>query len=157
MSPEEAAKMVRGLEHLSNECSWEKALGRSYSTFSTWTGPIGEQDRDFLQGHIVIGQGEITLNWDLIRYLLWGWDIYYEDGEALELVVQRSCRFTISGSVQSWVGWGFEHHHLLESVPVHSRVVGTGKSLRSLQPKLFCESLMITKMLFTRTSIMISV
>jgi len=52
-------------------------------------------------------------------------DIYYEGGEALEHVAQRSCGCPQPAGVQGEVGWGFEQPGLAEGVPVHGRGVGT--------------------------------
>jgi len=55
---------------------------------------------------------------------------YYEGGEALAQVAQRSCGWPLPGSVQGQVGWGFEWSGLVESVPAHGRAVGTRLSLK---------------------------
>ena len=47
--------------------------------------------------------------------------IYYESGEALEQVSQRSCGCPIPGSVQGQAGWGFEQPGLVEVVLAHGR------------------------------------
>jgi len=49
----------------------------------------------------------------------------YEGGEALEQVAWRSCGCPLPESVQGQVGWDFEQPGLVESVPAHSRGVGT--------------------------------
>jgi len=51
---------------------------------------------------------------------------FYEGGEALEQVAQRSCGCLLPGSVEGWVVWGFEQPGLVEVVPAHGRWVGTG-------------------------------
>jgi len=40
----------------------EKAPGRPYAAFQYLKGPRRELERDFLQGHVVIGQGGMALN-----------------------------------------------------------------------------------------------
>ena len=55
--------------------------------------------------------------------------LYYEGGEALEQVAQRSCGCRIMGSVQ---GWGFEQPGLVEGVPAQGRAPET----RSLPTQL---------------------
>lgn len=40
----------------------EMAPGRPYSAFSSERGFTGDQERDFLQGHVVIVQGGIDSN-----------------------------------------------------------------------------------------------
>ena len=57
---------------------------------------------------------------------------FYEGGEALAQVAQRSCGCSLIGSVQDQVGWGFEQAGLVEGVPAHGRGVGPGWSLRTL-------------------------
>ena len=47
--------------------------------------------------------------------------LYYEGGEALEQVAQRSCGCSLAGSVQGQVGRGFEHPGLVKGVPSHGR------------------------------------
>jgi len=51
--------------------------------------------------------------------------LYYEGGEALEQVAQRSCVCPLPGSVQGQAGCGFEQPGLVEDVPAHGRGVGT--------------------------------
>jgi len=51
---------------------------------------------------------------------------FYEGGEALAQVAQRSCGCSLIGSVQDQVGWGFEQAGLVEGVPAHGRGVGPG-------------------------------
>jgi len=53
-------------------------------------------------------------------------------GEPLEQVAWRSCGCLIPGGVQGQAGWGFEQPGLVEGVPVHGKVVGTRRCLRSL-------------------------
>jgi len=43
--------------------------------------------------------------------------LYYEGGEALEQVSQRSCGCLLPGSVQGQAGLGFEKPGLVEDVP----------------------------------------
>ncbi|GAB0204590.1 hypothetical protein GRJ2_002924600 [Grus japonensis] len=77
-SPEEATKLIRGLEHLSCEdrlrelglFSLEKRRlrGDLIAAFQYLKGPTGKLERDCLQGHGVIGQGvmeEGTLRLDI--------------------------------------------------------------------------------------------
>jgi len=52
--------------------------------------------------------------------------LYYESGEGLDQVAQRSCGCPLPGSVQGQVGWGFEQPGLVEGVHVHGRGVGIG-------------------------------
>jgi len=52
--------------------------------------------------------------------------LYYEGGEALGQVAQRSCGYPLPGSVQGQVGQGFEQPGLVQGVPAHGRGVGTG-------------------------------
>ena len=49
---------------------------------------------------------------------------YYEGGETVEQVAQRSSGCPIMGSVQGEVGRGFEKPDLVEAVPAHGRGVG---------------------------------
>jgi len=46
---------------------------------------------------------------------------YYEGGEALAHIAQRSCGCPLPGSVQGQSGWGFEQPALVEGVPAHGR------------------------------------
>jgi len=50
---------------------------------------------------------------------------FFEGGEALAQVAQRSCGCPLPGNVQGQVGWGFEQPGLVEGVPAHGRGVGT--------------------------------
>jgi len=65
--------MIRGREHLSYEerlrelglfqPGEEKAAGRPYCSLPVaWKGPARKLERDFLQGHKVIGQSIMVLN-----------------------------------------------------------------------------------------------
>jgi len=47
--------------------------------------------------------------------------IYFEGGEALAHVAQRSCGCPLPGSAQGQVGRGLEHPGLVEAVPAHGR------------------------------------
>jgi len=40
-----------------------------------------------------------------------------EGGEALDQVAQSSCGCPLAGSIQGWVGWGFEQPDLMAGVP----------------------------------------
>jgi len=51
--------------------------------------------------------------------------LYYEGGEALEQVAQRSCGYLLLGSVQGQVRWGFEQPGLTEGVTSHGSRVGS--------------------------------
>jgi len=51
--------------------------------------------------------------------------LYYEGGESLEQVAQRSCDCPLPGSVQGQVGWGLEQPGLVKGVAAHGRGVGT--------------------------------
>jgi len=51
--------------------------------------------------------------------------LYYEGGEILAQVAQKSCECPLPGSVQGQVGWGFEQPGLVEGVDAHGRGVGT--------------------------------
>ena len=72
--PEEATKMIPGLEYLSCEeggeswgCwAWRReGFGQTLpQPSSTWRGPRGRMERDFLQGPVVTGQGVMALNWE---------------------------------------------------------------------------------------------
>ena len=46
---------------------------------------------------------------------------YYEDGEALEQVAQRSCGCPIPGGVQGQDGWSSEQPKIVKGVPAHGR------------------------------------
>ena len=61
---------------------------------------------------------------------------YYEAGEALEQVAQRSCGCPLPGSIQDQVGLGFEQPGVVEGVPAYSRGIGTIWSLRSLPAQI---------------------
>jgi len=53
--------MIRGMEHLSCEswgCSaWRRPQEDLRAAFQCLKGPTRQLERDFLQGHVVIGQG----------------------------------------------------------------------------------------------------
>jgi len=49
--------------------------------------------------------------------------LWYEGGEALAQVAQRSYGCPLPGSVQGQVGWGFEQPELVGSIPSHGRGV----------------------------------
>jgi len=51
--------------------------------------------------------------------------LYYEGGEALAQVAQRSSGCLLPGSVQGQIGQGFEQPGLVEGVFAHGRGVGT--------------------------------
>lgn len=46
---------------------------------------------------------------------------FYEGGEALESVAQRSCRCPIPGNAQGQVGWGFGQPGLVTDIHVSDR------------------------------------
>lgn len=56
---------------------------------------------------------------------------YFECGEALEQVAQKSCGCPIPGSVQSQLGGGSKEPGWVEGVPLNNRGVGTRCSLKS--------------------------
>jgi len=89
-------------------------------------------ERDFLEGHVVTGQGVMPLNSKSVDLHYKKEILYYEAGETLEQVSQRHCGFPLPGSVQGQVGWGFKHPGLVEGVSAHGRGVGTRCSLRFL-------------------------
>jgi len=51
--------------------------------------------------------------------------LYYESGDALKQVAQRSCGCPIPGGVQDQVGWGFEQPGLVGGVTARGRGVET--------------------------------
>jgi len=52
-------------------------------------------------------------------------NLYYESGEALEQVAQKSCGCPLPRSVQSQVEWGFEQPGLVEGALAHDGEDGT--------------------------------
>jgi len=58
--------------------------------------------------------------------------IYYEGGETLAQVAQRSHGWILPGSVQDQVGWSFGQLGLVEGVPGHGRGDGTRRSIECL-------------------------
>lgn len=51
--------------------------------------------------------------------------LYYEDGEALAQVTQRSCGCSIPGNAQDQAAWDLEQPGLVNGVPAYGRGVGT--------------------------------
>ena len=58
-----------------------------------------------------------------MRY--WEEILHHEGGQTLEQAAQRSCEYSLAGSVEGQVGWSSEQPGLLEDVPAHGRRVGT--------------------------------
>jgi len=55
---------------------------------------------------------------------------FFEGGETLAQVAQRSCGCPLRESVQGLVGWGFYQPGLVEDAPAHGRGSGTRWSLK---------------------------
>jgi len=129
-----AAKMIRGLEHLSYEdrlrelglFSLEKrrCRGDLRAAFQYLKGAYRKDGEglftrvcsDRTRGNgCKLKEGRFRLEEIL----------HHEGGETLEQVAQRSCGCPLPGSVQGQVGWSSEQPGLVEGVPAHGRGVGT--------------------------------
>lgn len=51
----------------------------------------------------------------------------------------KRCRYPIPGSVQGWIGWGFEQPDLVEGVPAHVKFNAPSNTNHSMI--LLCEEL----------------
>jgi len=135
MSPEEAKKMIRGLEHFSCEERlrvWavqpgeEKAVGRLYNSLPV---PEGAYRKD---GENIIARAccdRTRSNGFKLREGRFRLDIrkkfFYDKGsEAVEQIARRSSGGPIPGNIQGQVGQGSEQPDLVEDVPAHCRGVG---------------------------------
>jgi len=134
VGPEEATKMVGGLEHLSYEerlrvgavqPGGEKAPGRPYCSLPVPGGACKKAGEGlFTRAHSDRTRGN-GLKLKESRFRLKKEILYDEGGEALAQVAQRSCGCPLPGSVQGQLGQGFEQPGLVEGVPAHGRGVGT--------------------------------
>mgnify|MGYP001853173413 CR=1 FL=1 len=78
---------------------------------------------DFLCGLMVTVQEGMVLNYkERFRLEI----LYLEGGEALAQAAQRGCGCSISGDVQSQVGWGSEQLDLVGDSPVQGRDLKPG-------------------------------
>lgn len=74
-------------------------------------------EKDFLQEHLVTGQGETDSKNRQIQARYQKEVLCCEGAEALEQIVQRSCGCPIPGGVQGQAAWNSEQPGLVESVP----------------------------------------
>jgi len=132
-----ATKMIRGLEHLSPEeglselvlfgVEKRRLLGDLRAAFQwlketykkSGEGLFSRACSDRTRGNgFELKEGRFRL--DRRKKFF-----YYEGGEALKQVAQRSCGCPLPGSVQGQAGWGFEQPDLVEGVPAHGSGAGT--------------------------------
>ncbi|GAB0180812.1 hypothetical protein GRJ2_000546500 [Grus japonensis] len=123
-SPEEATKMIRGLEYLFYEdrlrelglFSLEKRRfwGHLIAAFQLLKRVYKKMERDFLPRPLVTGQGAMFLKWKRIFRLDIRKNFFYdEEGETLEQIAWRSCGCPLPGNIQGQIGWGFEQPDLV--------------------------------------------